>query len=321
MTGPVDRADRTDRADREAGAVLGAAVGDALGAPYEFGPADAFSARFPDTPGDLVAGGGWARGEATDDTQMAVLVAESLVERGELDLPDVFDRFRRWADAGPSDIGIQTETVLGSGLPWDTAAAAHFADTLHAAGNGALMRASTPAVAFARAGRRATMDAGRRIAALTHGDPAAWEGTAIFHELVRIALDGADPLAELPAVLAHVDPEHRERYATVLAPDWHPDRATEANGAVWPCLGSAVWALRTAGGFEQALRAVIDLGGDTDTVAAVTGGLAGARYGLAAIPERWTGPLHVRLPGFGGRVLRQPELLDLARRLGDWVVR
>ncbi|MBD0676417.1 ADP-ribosylglycohydrolase family protein [Streptomyces sp. CBMA156] len=306
MTGPDERA---------AGAVLGAAVGDALGAPYEFGPAGAFSARFPDTPGELVAGGGWARGEATDDTQMAVLVAESLIERGGLDLPDLFGRFRRWADARPSDIGIQTEAVLGSGLPWDRAAAAHFETTLHAAGNGALMRASTSAVAFARAGRQATMDAARRISALTHGDPAAWEGTAIFHELVRIALDGADPLAGLPAVLAHVDPAHRERYATVLAPDWHPDRATEANGAVWPCLGSAVWALRTTDGFEQALRAAIDLGGDTDTVAAVTGGLAGARYGLAAIPGRWTAPLHVALPGFGGRVLRAAELLDLAAEL------
>ncbi|MGW7583669.1 ADP-ribosylglycohydrolase family protein [Kitasatospora sp. NPDC054768] len=309
MTGPDGRA---------AGAVLGAAVGDALGAPYEFGPAGAFSARFPDTPGDLVAGGGWGLGAATDDTQMAVLVAESLIERGSLDLPDVFDRFRRWAAADPSDIGIQTEAVLTSGLPWDLAAAVHFNTTLRAAGNGALMRASTSAVAFAHAGRRATMDAARRIAALTHGDGAAWEGSAIFHELVRLALHGADPLAELPAVLAHVDPGHRERYATVLAPDWHPERATEANGAVWPCLGSAVWALRTTEGFEQALRAAIDLGGDTDTVAAVTGGLAGARYGLAAIPERWTGPLHVELPGFGGRVLRAPELLDLARRLTAW---
>ncbi|MER7766477.1 ADP-ribosylglycohydrolase family protein [Kitasatospora sp. NPDC096140] len=318
--GPSARTDRAAQArtDRAAGAVLGAAVGDALGAPYEFGPAGAFSARFPDTPGELVAGGGWERGEATDDTQMAVLVAESLLERGELDLPDVFDRFRRWAAADPKDIGIQTETVLTSGLPWDLAAAVHFNTTMRAAGNGALMRASTSAVAFAPAGRRATMDAGRRIAALTHGDRAAWEGTAIFHELVRLALTGADPLDAIPDVLAHVDPDSRERYAAVLAPDWHPDRATEPNGAVWPCLGSAVWALRTTDGFEPALRAAIDLGGDTDTVAAVTGGLAGARYGLAAVPERWTEPLHLTLPGFGGPVWRAAELLDLAARLAAW---
>ncbi|WBP85497.1 ADP-ribosylglycohydrolase family protein [Kitasatospora cathayae] len=307
--------DVTDRDGRAAGAVLGAAVGDALGAPYEFGPAGALSARFPAGRAELVAGGGWERGEATDDTQMAVLVAESLIERGELDLPDIFDRFCRWAAAEPKEIGIQTESVLASGHPWDLAAGIHFDSTLRAAGNGSLMRAATSAVAFARAGREATMDAARRIAALTHGDRAAWEGTAIFHELVRLALDGADPLAELPAVLAAVHPDHRERYATVLAPDWHPDRATEANGAVWPCLGSAVWALRTTDGFERAVHAAVDLGGDTDTVAAVAGGLAGARYGLAAIPPRWSEPLHVPLPGFGGRVLRARELLWIAERL------
>ncbi len=308
---------RMTRIQRAAGAVVGSAVGDALGGPFEFGPQGAFSARFPTTgAGDEMAGGGgWDPGEATDDTQMAVLVAESLLERGSLDLPDVFARFQRWAAAEPKDIGLQTEDVLTSGMPWDLAAATHFQVNLRAAGNGSLMRASTAAVHFAPSGRAATMDAGRRIAALTHGDRAAWEGTAIFHELVRVTLAGHDPLTALPDTLAHIHPDHRVRYATILAPDWHPDRATEFNGAVWPCLGSAVWALRTTTGFEAALRAAIDLGGDTDTVAAVTGGLAGARYGLDAIPDRWTRPLHVPLPGFGGRVLRLPELLDLAHRL------
>ncbi|BCL18208.1 hypothetical protein GCM10017668_00510 [Streptomyces tuirus] len=89
-----------------------------------------------------------------------------------------------------------------------------------------------------------------------------------------------------------------------------------SSGAVWPCLGSAVWALRTTTGFEDAIRAAIDLGGDTDTVAAVTGGLAGAYYGLDAIPARWTQPLPVPLPGFDGRVLHAPDLLNLAHRLG-----
>ncbi|MFJ1705165.1 ADP-ribosylglycohydrolase family protein [Kitasatospora sp. NPDC088346] len=303
------------RPGRAAGAVVGSAVGDALGAPFEFGAAGVFSGRFPAAGGEMCGGGGWAPGEATDDTQMAVHLAESLLERGGLDLPDVFARFQRWAAADPKDIGIQTESVLTGGMPWDLAADLHFQSTLRAAGNGSLMRATTSAVRFARSGRAATMDAARRIAALTHGDRAAWEGTAVFHELVRVALDGADPLAALPSVLEDVHPEHRGRYAVVLAPDWHPGLATEFNGAVWPCLGSAVWAVRTTGSFEDALRAAVDLGGDTDTVAAVTGGLAGAVYGLGAVPARWTGPLHVPLPGSGGRVLRLPELLELADRL------
>lgn len=304
-----------NRAQRAAGAVVGSAVGDALGAPYEFGPAGVFSARFPAGGGEMRAGGGWDAGEATDDTQMAVHLGESLLEQGGLDLPDVFDRFRRWAAAGPKDIGLQTEDVLTNGMPWDLAAAAHFQVNLRAAGNGSLMRAATSAVYFAAAGQSATMDAARRIAALTHGDGAAWEGTAVLHELVRVALTGADPLAAVVDTLALVRPAHRERYAVVLAPDWHPGLATEFNGAVWPCLGSAVWALRTTASYEDALRAAIDLGGDTDTVAAVTGTLAGARYGFAAVPARWTEPLHVPLPGGGGRVLRLPELLALAERL------
>ncbi|MFD7389248.1 ADP-ribosylglycohydrolase family protein [Streptomyces sp. NPDC059852] len=308
---------RSERMQRAAGAVIGAAVGDALGGPFEFGPPGAFSARFPiaGAGGEMCGGGGWDPGEATDDTQMAVLVAESLLERGGLDLPDIFARFQRWATAEPKDIGLQTEDVLTNGMPWDLAAAMHFQVNQRAAGNGSLMRASTSAVYFALAGRDVTMDAARRIAALSHGDRAAWEGAAIFHELIRVTLEDIDPLAALPDILTRVHPDHRGRYSAVLAPDWHPDQATEFNGAVWPCLGSAVWALRTTGSFEEAIRAAIDLGGDTDTVAAVVGGIAGAYYGLDAIPTDWSRPLHVPLPGFDGRVLAVADLLGLAHRL------
>ncbi|MEU6352054.1 ADP-ribosylglycohydrolase family protein [Streptomyces sp. NPDC047072] len=307
----------TSPEDRALGTVIGSAVGDALGAPFEFGPEGAFSARFPapGAGGEMCGGGGWDPGEATDDTQMAVLVGESLLECDGLELPDVFRRFRRWAAADPKDIGLQTEAVLGSGDPWDLAAALHFQVSRRAAGNGALMRAATSAVYFAGLGRDVTMDAGRRLAALTHGDRAAWEGTAAFHELVRVALTGDDPPAAVPDTLEALHPDHRSRYATVLAPGWHPDLATEFNGAVWPCLGSALWALRTTSSYEDAARAAIDLGGDTDTVAAVTGGLAGAVYGASAIPGRWTAPLHVPLPGCGDRVLRYDDLAELAQRL------
>ncbi|MGR4879734.1 ADP-ribosylglycohydrolase family protein [Streptomyces sp. LARHCF249] len=299
------------RLDRAVGAVLGSAAGDALGAPYEFGPPGQFTARGEEMRG----GGGWDPGEATDDTQMAVLVGESLLDRGGLELPDVFRRFQRWAAGQPKDIGLQTEDVLTNGGSWDLAAALHFQVNARAAGNGSLMRAATSAVYFAGAGREGTMDAARRIAALTHGDRAAWEGTAVLHELVRVALEGADPLAALPATLGAVHPDHRARYAVVLDRAWHPGLATEFNGAVWPCLGSAVWALRTTTGFAEAVRAAVDLGGDTDTVAAVTGALAGAVYGDQAVPDHWTTALHVPLPGSADRVLRAADLRALARDL------
>lgn len=312
------------RSHRVAGAVLGSVVGDALGAPLEFGPPGEYGRRFPtDARGvrtEMCGGGelGWAPGEFTDDTQMALLLASSLVEQRGLDEADVFERFRTWAAAGPPDVGNQTRAVLGSGRPWDLAAAEHFARTGHAAGNGSLMRTTPAAVWFAPAGRAATMDAARRISALTHGDPAAGEGCAIFHELVRVALDGEDPLAALPKALAAVAPEHRAKWETVLDPTWQPEDATEGNGAVWPTLGSAVWALREAESFAEGIRLVLDLGGDTDTVAAVTGGLLGAVYGIARIPMRWTSVVNGVLPGYADRSWDLVALQGLAEQLdGD----
>lgn len=114
-----------DAGERAVGAVVGSAVGDALGGPFEFGPENAFSARFP-TPGaagaagaadEMCGGMSWEPGESTDDTQMAVLVADSLLERGGLDLPDMFARFRHWAASEPKDIGLLTEEVLTEDAP------------------------------------------------------------------------------------------------------------------------------------------------------------------------------------------------------------
>src|SRR5215210_6999284 len=99
MTQPMPREHRV------AGALIGSAVGDALGAPFEFGPPGRFSARFPEAARgskiEMCGGGslGWEPGEFTDDTQMALMVASSLLERDGLDESDLFARFVRWAEA------------------------------------------------------------------------------------------------------------------------------------------------------------------------------------------------------------------------------
>ncbi|MGY1669442.1 ADP-ribosylglycohydrolase family protein [Geodermatophilus sp. SYSU D00710] len=315
MTAPLSRRHRV------AGALVGSTVGDALGAPFEFGRPHAFSTRFPvparGAATEMCGGGslGWEPGEFTDDTQMALLVATSLVDHGGLDEADVFDRFRAWAAAGPPDVGIQTRAVLDSGLPWDQAAATHFARTGRAAGNGSLMRTTPAAIWFSRFGTEATVDAARRISALTHGDPSAGEGCAVFHELMRVALRGGDPLAAVPDALELVAEEHRGRWSAVLAEDWTPRKATESNGAVWPTLGQALWALRHGKDFAEVMRLVIDLGGDTDTVACVAGGLAGAVYGITGIPARWATVVHGTVPGHGDRVWRPAGLQELAAAL------
>jgi hypothetical protein len=91
--------------------------------------------------------------------------------------------------------------------------------------------------------------------------------------MIRAALAGDDPFAELSAALAELPPD-QSRWGTMLAPSWAPDAGDLPNSTAWTCLAHAVWAVCTSETFEDAVLAAIDLGGDTDTVAAVTGWLA-----------------------------------------------
>jgi ADP-ribosyl-[dinitrogen reductase] hydrolase len=310
-----DDVSRTYR-QRALGAVIGSAVGDALGAPFEFGPAGAYRARFPERvvggTGEMVGGGpfGWAPGEFTDDTQMAIAQAESLLARGGVDTADLFERFRVWA-AGAADVGVQTRAVLSSGLPADRAAADYFARHPHrAAGNGSLMRSTPAAVHLASQPVEETERVAHTLSAVTHADPAVGYGVALYHRMIRAALGGDDPFAELATALAELRPE-QTRWVKMLDAAWTPDDGDLPNGTVWTCLAQAVWAVRTSETFEDAVVTAIDLGGDTDTVAAVTGGLAGAIHGIQAIPSRWTTYLHGHVTTLDGRTTYR--LADLQR--------
>jgi ADP-ribosyl-[dinitrogen reductase] hydrolase len=170
-------------------------------------------------------------------------------------------------------------------------------------------------VRFASASPDDTVAAARAASAITHGDPAAGWGTALYHLMIRAALRGDDPFAAIDAALAGL-PDDQTLYVTMLAPGWQPARGDLPNGTVWTCLAQAVWAVRRHDSFAGAVVAAIELGGDTDTVAAVAGGLAGATHGIQGIPSRWTTYLHghVTTPQ-GRRTYRLADLHHLAFRL------
>lgn len=272
---------------RAMGAIVGAAVGDALGAPFEFGRPDEFARRFPSPvlggTGELVGGGvfGWAPGEFTDDTQMGMALAEALLTEGGYHPDRVWAWFRAWA-AGARDIGSRTAESLGY-ADWRRVPQA----AARGAGNGALMRSFPLALAFLDADRPTMQAVVLHHAALTHPDPAAGWGAWLAVEMIRAAVLGDDPFEVLNEVLAEIPDDQAAQFAPILTSRWAPGNGTPSNGSVWGCLAEAVWAVRSTDSYEAAVIAAINLGGDTDTVACVAGAIAGARYGVQAIPSRW----------------------------------
>jgi ADP-ribosyl-[dinitrogen reductase] hydrolase len=295
--------------ERAIGCLVGAAVGDALGAPFEFLPAGTYRRRFPQPhlggTGEMVGGGsfGWEPGEFTDDTQMALVLARSLLTQG-YDIDDVWHGWRVWA-AGSSDVGNATRVAL-SQPDWREV---RHRDIESTAGNGSLMRAFPLALATLTTDDELARTVVLHQALTTHHHPAAawgaWLAVAGMRAAILTGAVASAPLAAIDAQLEVMDalaPEEVERFRAMLAPGWTPADATVGNGSVWGCLAQAVWALRTTATFADAVTAVIDLGSDADTVACVTGALAGAALGVQSIPSRWSTYVHGRLDTDAGEV-------------------
>ena len=302
--------------DRFRGALLGLAVGDALGAPAEFLTPGQVRERWGVL--DEMVGGGChdvRPGEVTDATEMMLALAESLVAVGDFDPEDVVSRYRAWFAGGPCDVSLTTRTVmlaLAAGTPWDLASRrAYEVLGFPTAGNGSLMRCAPVALRFfndTETRRRVSL----RESTLTHYDHLAGWSCVALNELVVAAMAGR--LEEsLPAIAATLDDDDR-RVASALryAIDAEPDEIRPA-AFVLDSLQAAVWAVLHTTSFEGALVEIVNRGGDCDTVGAVAGALAGARYGATAMPTRWLETLLVR-----ERVTALADgLAALADRLAD----
>ena len=286
--------------DRARGAMLGLAVGDALGAAVEWLHPDQITSRYGGPLRDMVASGMWALGEWTDDTAMAVELAASMADQGRYDEDDVFGRYALWARSRPKDIGATVAAALRrSRSPAEAraAAAAHHAAEGKSAGNGSLMRTVPIAIRY-RSDPGSIERISRIDSALTHHDPLAGDVCAWFNLTVAALIQGRQPPRSTSDVARIAED------AIAADPSELAAAAQEQRGYVLTTLRIAFAAAFQHEAFEPAVVFAVNLGGDADTNAAVTGALAGARFGADAIPQRWVEPL-----------LRKEVVTGLANRL------
>lgn len=266
---------------RAQGCLLGQCAGDSLGSLVEFRSADAIRRDYPGGVRDLADGGTWdtLAGQPTDDSEMALMLARLLAERGEYDPERARKAYVFWLDSGPFDCGATVSRGL-RGAPDPRSQA-----------NGALMRIAPLGVFGARSGALPRVaEWARQDAALTHPHPVCRQANALFAMALATAVRtgaGARELHErivgwaedmAPAPLVEAAKGARE------AP---PADYMRQQGWVLIAFRNALWQLSHAGTLEEAVVDTVMRGGDTDTNAAICGALLGAVYGRDAIPDRW----------------------------------
>jgi len=292
--------------DRLRGVAVGAAIGDALGMPLEFGPASPLDRLVSD-----MRSGRLPAGAFTDDTEMALALADSLLAHDPLDPADLALRFAAWYRAGPADIGRQTRLVLkriARGEPWGAAVAAVQAENPWSTGNGSVMRCWPVALAHWNDLDRLLADS-RIQSQVTHPHPECVAGSAFVNAAIYHLVRGVAPQEAIAQACNNADLPAALRAVIQAAPT--KGRGDLPNtGWVRHTLESAVWGLLTTDSFAEAVVQVVNLGDDADTAGAVVGALAGAAYELSAIPAAWRAALHGEWP------LRSRERWDAARLVG-----
>lgn len=284
------------------GALLGLATGDAVGTTLEFRKPGSF------TPIDDMVGGGpfnLEPGEWTDDTTMALCLAESLVERQTFDPRDQMQRYVSWMREGYYsvkgycfDIGRTTSTALHA---FESTGDPYSGPTLpNSAGNGSIMRLAPVPLFYACNAREAIEKAGES-SRTTHGAATAIDACRYLGALIVGAVNGvskdellSERYSPVPGYWeAHpLDPAIDDIAAGSFKHKQPPDII--GTGYVVKSLEAALWAFYTTTTYREGCLLAVNLGNDADTTGAVYGQLAGAFYGEQGIPEAWQHKLAMR---------------------------
>ncbi|WP_088831238.1 ADP-ribosylglycohydrolase family protein [Paenibacillus tyrfis] len=281
-------------ADRIKGGLYGVAVGDALGGTTEFMSAKEISRKYGYLT-DIVGGGVWdlEPGEVTDDTMMTLCVAEGILDRPDDPMASIGERFLAWYRSDPKDIGnIIRRAFERYDGHWFEAAFLADQDLGRSAGNGSLMRCLPVALAYADPDRVDRMS--RMQSKMTHYDERCNEACGLYNRIALRLLNGEELR---PAMAAETQ---GTPYASALAeaPDCEP------TGFVVDTLRWALYCLQQGDGFADVVQRAANLGGDSDTIGAIAGGLAGVYYGYAGIPAAYANAILIkdRLDAVAGRL-------------------
>jgi len=260
---------------RALGAYLGFAVGDALGATVEFMTRGEIAAKYG--VHREIVGGGWLKlqvGETTDDTAMSLALGRSILRKGGLDARDVCEEFAAWLATKPKDVGATCGRGVRRFLANGTVEGP-FADG--DAGNGAAMRVAPVALATFGAPERAEAWTIAQ-AHTTHNHPLSDEACLALVGMTQDLLRGEGREAARRRADALVAKHKRFRFSP------YPGRAS---AFVVDTMQTALHGYFATQGFEDCVVTTVNQGDDADTTGAIAGMLAGATYGVEAIPPRW----------------------------------
>lgn len=282
------------------GTLLGQCIGDSLGAQVEFSSAESIRSRFPDGVREMTGGGPHRilPGQVTDDSELALALARSIVKEGQFDVEAVARAYAAWKDSGPFDCGMTCGGAFGG---WPRNSDEPIAlRMLHRASkrtsseaNGSLMRISPLAIY----GWRAQSDELSRMAqidsALSHASEMCRQCCDVFTFAIALAI--REPIRGREVVKESLGYAYSKGYTRVY--DLLLDSAVSQSSNAGVDGGTQGWVVHgfqaafhhlvSNSSFEEAIVETINMGGDTDSNSAIVGALVGSVCGASGIPERW----------------------------------